>query len=76
MAQRRRPIFVLDEGFPQPILREALRLHVPELDIRPVLDFDRRFVQQDTPDHVLIQGLWQLGAEGLVTVDDSMLCQR
>jgi hypothetical protein len=73
MARSRRPIFVLDEGFPQPILREALRIHVPELDVRLVQAFEPRFVQEDTPDHRLIQGLWQRGAEGLVTVDDSML---
>lgn len=68
-----RPVFVLDDGFPQPILRESFRHHVPELDIRPLNDFDPRFVESDMPDHRLVQGLWQRGAEGLITCDDSML---
>ncbi len=68
-----RPVFVLDDSFPQPILREAFRHRVPELDIRLLVDFDRRFVEYDMPDHRLIQGLWQRGAEGLITCDDNML---
>jgi hypothetical protein len=66
-------VFVLDEAFPQPILREAIQKRTLELDVRLLEDFAPSLAETETPDHRLIQSLWQRSAEGLITVDDAML---
>lgn len=67
-----RPIFVLDENFPQPILDEALDNWVLEVDLRSIRDFEPALVG-GSEDWEVILGLKQRGAEALITCDDNML---
>jgi DNA-binding LacI/PurR family transcriptional regulator len=60
---------VLDEGFPQPILTEALRRwRRLEVDIRPLDTTLHSYL-----DHELIRELHRQGVEGLITTDDAMI---
>jgi len=68
----RRPLFVLDENFPEPVLRAALSQWAPEIDLRPLKNVEPRLLG-DQEDWRVILGAKQAGAEGLVTCDDSML---
>jgi hypothetical protein len=67
-----RPLFILDQNFPQPILDQALELYVPEIDIRALRDFEPRLTA-DHEDWEVVLGIFQLGAEGFITCDDNML---
>lgn len=64
-----RPIFVLDENFPQPILTEALEKWVLEVDLRSIRDYQPRLVGA-SEDWEVILALRQGGAEALVTCDE------
>jgi hypothetical protein len=66
------PLFVLDQNFPEPILREALQTWVLEVELQPLRDVEPRLAA-DHEDWQVIQGLSQLGAAALVTCDDAML---
>lgn len=66
-----RPVFALDENFPEPVLLEIVRIHTPELHLRHVRWIDPRLL--GLLDHQLILALYQMGVEGLVTNDDRML---
>jgi hypothetical protein len=70
--QRECPVFVLDENFPERLLLEIIQTYTPELDLRPIRSINARLTG-GLPDHRLILALHQLGVEGLVTNDDSML---
>ena len=70
--QREHPVFALDENFPERLLLEIIQTYTPELDLRPIRSIDARLTG-GLPDHRLILALHQLGIEGLVTNDDSML---
>jgi hypothetical protein len=64
-----RPVFVLDEGFPQPILTEAIRRWQRlRIDIRPLDPSLHGFL-----DHRLIRELRGRDVEGLITTDDAMV---
>ena len=67
-----RPVFALDENFPEPVLLEIVAHYTPELDLRPIRSIDPRLTG-GLPDDRLILALHQLGIEGLVTNDDRML---
>lgn len=67
-----RPRFALDENFPLPILGEIVSAWTPEIDLVRLRDIDARLAG-GLEDHRLILALHQLGVEGLVTNDDSML---
>ena len=67
-----RPIFVLDENFPQPILTEALERWVLEVDLRSIRDYEPRLVGA-SEDWEVVLALKQRDAEALVTCDDNML---
>ena len=66
-----RPIFALDENFPEPLLLDIVRIRTPELDLRHVRTIDARL--RGLLDHRLILALFQSGVEGLVTNDDRMI---
>ncbi len=57
-----RPIFVLDENFPQPILEEALENWVLEVDLRSIRDYEPALVG-GSEDWEVVLGLKQRGAE-------------
>jgi hypothetical protein len=63
----------LDESFPKPILREALRkLTQPlEIEIAPLEEIDPSLFGRH--DHDLIRELHARDAEGLITCDDAMV---
>jgi hypothetical protein len=67
-----RPIFALDENFPEPILLEIVARYTLELDLRHIRHIDDRLTGGLSDDR-LILALHQLGVEGLVTNDDRML---
>lgn len=67
-----RPRFGFDQNFPHPIVLNVVKRWTAELDLVPLNDIDPRLTK-DLGDHRVIQGLWQLGFQGLVTRDDSML---
>jgi len=67
-----RPIFALDENFPEPLLLEIVSRYTPELDLRPIRHIDQRLTG-GLGDDRLILALHQLGVEGLITNDDRML---
>jgi hypothetical protein len=68
-----RPIFVLDENFPEPILRAAIATWVLEVDLRALREFEPRLCGDQVEDWQVILGLRQRGAEALLTCDDNML---
>lgn len=51
---------------------DVVRKWTTELELVPLNDIDSRLTK-DLGDHRVIQGLWQLGFQGLVTCDDSMV---
>lgn len=63
----------MDESFPKPILREALRklTHPLEIEIVPLEEIDPSLL--GSHDHDLIRELNRRGAEGLITCDDAMV---
>lgn len=67
-----RPLFVTDQNFPRPILKDALRIYVPEIRIEALWDVEPRLTR-DHEDWEVILGLKQLGAEGFISCDDNML---
>ena len=67
-----RPLFALDENFPEPVLLEVVARYTPELDLRHVRLIDARLTG-GLGDDRLILALHQLSVEGLVTNDDRML---
>ena len=69
---RDRPLFILDQNFPQPILREAFKRYVPEVRMQPLWDFEPRLTRHHE-DWQVILGLAQKGAEGFISCDDNML---
>lgn len=62
---------MLDESFPEPILREAIRKLPLALEVRPIRDLDPGLL--GLPDHRLIRALHAQGMEGLITCDDAMV---
>jgi hypothetical protein len=68
-----RPLFVLDENFPEPILRQAIDTYVLEVEVRSIREFAPELTGPDVEDWQVIVGLRQRGAQGLLTCDDSML---
>lgn len=67
-----RPVFALDENFPDPILLKIVAEYTPEIDLRPIRSMDPRLTRGLADDR-LILALHQLAVEGLVTNDDRML---
>jgi hypothetical protein len=67
-----RPLFGLDQNFPQPILDEALARYMPEVTITALRDLEPRLTT-DHEDWEVIVGISQLGAEGFISNDDNML---
>lgn len=67
-----RPVFVLDENFPQPILDEALGKWVLDVDLRSIRVYEPRPVG-GSDDWQVVLGLKQSGAQALITCDDNML---
>jgi hypothetical protein len=64
---------VLDENFPEPILREAIETYVLDLELVSIRDFAPELTGEQVEDWQVILGLRQRGAQGLVTCDDAML---
>lgn len=64
--------FVLDQNFPEPLLRETLALGLVDLTIVPLREFAADLTA-DVEDWQVILGLAQRGAAGLITNDPSML---
>lgn len=72
MQSPRRSTFALDENFPQPILREAIRKFVLGIEIVLLVDLDPSLLGA-YQDHELIANLAKRGVEGLITCDDNMV---
>lgn len=72
MQSPKRPIFALDENFPQPILREAIDKFVLGIEIVLLVDLEPSLLGA-YQDHELIADLARRGVEGLITCDDNMI---
>lgn len=68
------PVFLIDEGFPQPLIEQVRRLagkwRAP-LNLVFIGELEPRL--RSMADYKLIQYLWQEGLDGLITSDHSML---
>ncbi len=70
--RRSRPVFVLDQNFPDPLLREALSRSVPELELPALRDLEPRLCQ-DHEDWQVLLALSGMGVDGFITCDAEMI---
>jgi hypothetical protein len=71
-APPEQPLFVTDQNFPQPILREAIEKYVLGLRIVSLGKLEARLAR-GYEDWQVILALRQLGAEGFISNDENML---